>query len=136
MGAIADFFVAYAQPLLDCSDGSLEDTRKAFGLAQVCMSLAQLPLAEREKFIERMQDDMDMDDEEFAEFRSGLLEPMINRYVSAAASARVFGNYGYTEHSGPDRESPRLKATADRYAPCTCQSGKKYKFCCGAKVTA
>jgi preprotein translocase subunit SecA len=27
----------------------------------------------------------------------------------------------------------KTKPKVDRYAPCPCGSGKKYKFCCGAK---
>ena len=36
MGAIADFFIAYAQPLLDITDGSHEETEKALEVDNVC----------------------------------------------------------------------------------------------------
>ncbi len=43
MGAIAESMVAYAQPLLDGTDGTAADMQKAFTLAQVCWNLALLP---------------------------------------------------------------------------------------------
>lgn len=43
MGAIADAIAAYAEPLLDQNDGTMEQTSKAFGLAQLCWNLAVLP---------------------------------------------------------------------------------------------
>ncbi len=36
MGAIAEAFRDYAQPLLDQTDGSEEQLRKALGLSQIC----------------------------------------------------------------------------------------------------
>ena len=43
MGAIAEGFVAYAQPLLDQTDGSEEQLNKAFAISQLCYNLALLP---------------------------------------------------------------------------------------------
>ena len=40
MGAIAEGFVAYAQPLLDQTDGSEEQLNKAFAISQLCFNLA------------------------------------------------------------------------------------------------
>ena len=40
MGAIADAFAAYAQPLLDQTDGSEEQLNKAFTISQLCYNLA------------------------------------------------------------------------------------------------
>ena len=36
MGAIADAIAAYAQPLLDETDGSLEQMNKALAVTQLC----------------------------------------------------------------------------------------------------
>ena len=47
MGAIAEAFVAYAQPLIDQTDGSLEQMNKAFAISQLCYNLALLPDDER-----------------------------------------------------------------------------------------
>ena len=38
MGAIAEAFVAYAQPLLDETDGSEEQLNKAFAMSQFCFN--------------------------------------------------------------------------------------------------
>ena len=43
MGALAEAFVAYAQPLLDQTDGSEEQLNKAFAISQLCYNLALLP---------------------------------------------------------------------------------------------
>jgi hypothetical protein len=43
MGAIAEGFLAYAQPLLDQTDGSEEGLNKAFAISQLCFNLALLP---------------------------------------------------------------------------------------------
>ena len=40
MGAIADAVWAYAQPLLDDTDGSVEDMNWALSLSQLCWNLA------------------------------------------------------------------------------------------------
>ena len=69
MGAIADAFVAFAQPLLDQTDGSLEQMQKAFSMSQFCYNLALLPEDERETMIRELRESLDMDDEEFGEFR-------------------------------------------------------------------
>jgi hypothetical protein len=36
MGAIADSFVAFAKPLINQTDGSIEQLNKAFAIAQLC----------------------------------------------------------------------------------------------------
>jgi hypothetical protein len=43
MGALADSITAYAQPLLDGTDGSIEDLNRALALGQVCWNLAIMP---------------------------------------------------------------------------------------------
>ena len=69
MGGIADAMVAYAQPLIDQTDGSLEEVNKAFALGTLCYNLALFPVDIREKSISEMRSDLKMDDEEFDEFR-------------------------------------------------------------------
>ena len=49
MGAIADAIVAYAQPLLDATDGSVEEMNKAFTLSSLCYNLALLPEDRRDE---------------------------------------------------------------------------------------
>jgi hypothetical protein len=139
MGAIADGLVAYAKPLLDQTDGSQEQLNKAFTVTQLCFNLALMPDDQRETAINDMRPSLNMNDEEFEDFRRGVLLPMIERHremfplmhrrrdagSSQFAPAPVAGTL-----PAPPAE-PRRKI--DRYAPCPCASGKKYKFCCGAK---
>jgi hypothetical protein len=55
MGAIAEGFVAYAQPLLDQTDGSQEQLSKAFALSQLCYNLALLPEDQRDTTLSEMR---------------------------------------------------------------------------------
>ena len=57
MGAIAEAFVAYAQPLLDQTDGSEEQLNKAFAISQLCYNLALLPDDERDTMLSEMRPD-------------------------------------------------------------------------------
>jgi hypothetical protein len=127
MGAIAEAFVAFAQPLLDETDGSVEDMNRAMGLSQLCYNLALLPEPEREPFLASMKQEMKMDDDEFAEFQRGLIDPMIRRAQIMFPFTR--GRAIPTVSEIADSPPP---AGTDRYAPCPCNSGKKFKFCCGA----
>jgi hypothetical protein len=43
MGAIAESITAYAQPLLDETDGSIEQMNHALALGQICWNLALMP---------------------------------------------------------------------------------------------
>jgi hypothetical protein len=139
MGAIAEAFVAFAQPLIDETDGSLEQVNKAVAMSQVCYNLALTPEADREKMISEMQQGLKMDDAEFDEFRRGLIDPMIRRHqqmfplmhqrLSTDRSQNGSSPWSVLEMPEPAKESP----PTDRYAPCPCNSGRKYKFCCGTK---
>ncbi|HEV3415429.1 MAG TPA: SEC-C metal-binding domain-containing protein [Pirellulales bacterium] len=139
MGAIAEAIVAFAQPLLDQTDGSIEQMNKAFQLSQLCYNLALLPEDSRETTIGEMRQSLEMADEEFDAFRREILVPMIQRHEAMfpMMHRRVSANLLESGHSL--RAQPRIAEVAqtypktDRYAPCPCNSGKKYKFCCGAK---
>jgi hypothetical protein len=139
MGALADSFVAFAQPLIDETDGSMEQLNKAFGMAQVCYNLALLPEESRQEMLVKLQAELAMDDDEFGELRRDIIEPMIRRH------ADMFGRSHRWDSMIPSLQRDRLQpharrvappqtpAVIDRYAPCPCNSGKKYKFCCGLK---
>ncbi len=139
MGAIADAFVAYAQPLLDQTDGSHEELSKAFAISQVCYNLALLPDDEREAALSEMRSTLELDDAEFAEFRRSVVDPMVERHqqmfsglhnrVSAQPRQSV-SSLGVQPTTTQSREA---YPGTDRYAPCPCNSGQKYKFCCGVK---
>ena len=136
MGAIADGFMAFAKPLLEKTDGSLEEMNKSLSIAQLCFNLALMPEEHRDKTLREMQSSIGMGDEEFEVFTSSVIVPMIRRHhemfprmhqrgsasVQSAPSPRVYPKIAVPAEKG---------AVADRYAPCPCNSGKKYKFCCG-----
>jgi uncharacterized protein YecA (UPF0149 family) len=142
MGALADGFVAYAQPLIDQTDGSRDQMEKAFAISQVCFNLALLPENDRDKAINEMQASFEMDVEEFAEFRRSIIVPMIRRHEE------MFPLMHRRKSTSPSHDDPVLPRLAEpvarreaypgtsRYSPCPCNSGKKYKFCCGQKKTA
>ena len=139
MGAIADAIVAFAQPLLEKTDGSEKQINKAFGLTQVCFNLALLPEDQRETAISEMRSSLEMDDAEFDEFRRDIIIPMLRRHEAMFPMMHRRFSTDVRE-SGPSlRAQPRIAEIAqthpktDRYAPCPCNSGRKYKFCCGAK---
>src|SRR5437660_9094591 len=80
MGAIAEGIVAYAQPLLDQTDGSEEQLNKALTLSQVCWNLSLLPEDEQDQMISEMRSSLQMEEDEFAEFRRAIIDPMIRRH--------------------------------------------------------
>ena len=139
MGAIAEAFVAYAQPLLDQTDGSEEQLNRAFAISQLCYNLALLPADGRDEMLGEMQGTLGMAAEEFEAFRQSIIVPMIRRHEE------MFPGLHRRGPTNPAPSSPSLQAPArkarpgekypgtDRYAPCPCGSGEKYKFCCGAK---
>jgi preprotein translocase subunit SecA len=137
MGAMAEALVAYAQPLLDETDGSEEQMQRAFTLSTLCYNLALIPEEIRERAIDEMKISLKMGDEEFEAFRRTVIAPMIQRHRTMFAQRRESTDVG---SNGPWRRTrPTAEATAeenaktDRYAPCPCNSGLKYKFCCGKK---
>ena len=139
MGAIADAILAYAQPLIDQTDGSTDQLNRALALAQVCYNVAMLPEKDRNEEIQSMQATFEMDDDEFVEFRQSVILPMIERHQDMFPL--IHRRLGMaTVHSGPSLDryphvtSPTEKYPGTgRYDPCPCNSGRKYKFCCGSK---
>jgi hypothetical protein len=139
MGAIAEGLVAYAQPLLDQTDGSEEQLNKAFSISQLCYNLALLPDDRRDTMLSEMRQTLGMDDAEFAEFRRSVIVPMIRRHeeMFPGMHRRSFGDSAPSStslraHTSKAAPGERYPGT-DRYAPCPCGGGEKYKFCCGAK---
>lgn len=140
MGAIAEAMAAFAQPLIDQTDGSAEQMHKAFAISQLCWNIALLPEEEWDQCIDELQATFHMDDDEFDEFRNSMVLPMIRRHREmfpfyrqrlSAPRSRV----GITMHDHSRIETPADRDTeADPYGPCPCNSGKKYKFCCRGKA--
>jgi hypothetical protein len=144
MGAIAEALAAYAQPLLDQTDGSVEQLNKAFAITQLCYNLALMPEDSRDQVLSETKQSLQMDDEEFDDFKCSIVDPMIRRHEEMFPLMHRLGSTIISPSSpapsGPPlRVRPNTAATAkaypgtDRYAPCPCNSGRKYKFCCGKK---
>ena len=134
MGAIAESILAYAQPLLDETDGSPEQTEHALSIAQICWNLALLPESELEGVCAETRTALGMDDSEFAEFRQSVVEPMILRHRQMFPDMPMIDSPGGgSGPAGPERvEQPEAKYHGtSRNAPCPCGSRMKYKRCCG-----
>ena len=138
MGAIAEGIVAYAQPLLDQTDGSEEQLNKAMTISQLCWNLALLSEDGRDQMLSEMRPSLNMDEDQFAEFRRSIIDPMIRRHHEMFP---LMHRRGSTAPS-PSSPSPQAHSRAaageaypgtEPYAPCPCKSGKKYKFCCRKK---
>lgn len=80
MGSMGDSIAAYAQPLMDRTDGSCEQAEKAMTIAMLCWNVAILPDAEHEEWLADMRKAFNGPDEEFAAFRRDVIEPMIRRH--------------------------------------------------------
>lgn len=139
MGAFGESFAAYAQPLLDDTDGSIEQMNSAFGLAQVCWNLALSPEEELDETLTELRPTLKMDDAEFEDFRLSVILPMIRRH------REMFPDLAPREspdrsRAAPARQAPPTTASwtegypgTGRNAPCPCGSGRKYKRCCRRK---
>ncbi len=55
MGAIAEAIAAYAQPLFDATDGSVDEMNRAMAMAQMCWNLAILPDDQQETAIDELE---------------------------------------------------------------------------------
>jgi hypothetical protein len=80
MGAIAEGIMAYAKPLIDTTDGSIEQLNKALAISQACWNLAIMPAEGRRSFLDELQSSVKMSDAEFADFERGVVQPMIRRH--------------------------------------------------------
>ncbi|MSR57642.1 MAG: hypothetical protein EXS05_08215 [Planctomycetaceae bacterium] len=138
MGAIAEGFVAYVQPLIDQTDGSEKQLNRAMTIGQLCFNLALLPDDQQDRSLGELRSTLEMDDDEFDAFLRVVVFPMIQRHEEMFPQMHVhFPTATWQEVPSP-WEYPKTAAPAekhpvtDRYAPCPCNSGRKYKFCCGA----
>jgi hypothetical protein len=137
MGAFGEAFGAFVQPLIDQTDGSHEQLQKALSIGQLCFNAALLPDDERDELFDELRSSLGMEDEEFDDFRRSVLERMIARHeemfprMHGRDLTPVFER-GSSLWPEPPTAPAKKYAGTDRYAPCPCGSGKKYKFCCGA----
>jgi hypothetical protein len=138
MGAIAEAVAAYIQPLLHATDGSLDQMNKAASLGHICWNLALLPAEACDESLATMRASLNLDDDDkFEEFRRSVVIPMIRRHEE------MFPHLHQRSSMDPSRGAPRLQpgpttpARIEKYpgtgrnARCPCNSGRKYKHCCG-----
>ena len=139
MGAIAESITAYAQPLLDETDGSIEQVNHALALGQVCWNLAIMPEEARNEALREMGPSLNMEADEFEAFRRTVIVPMIRRHQEMFPGMHRPGSTGGFNRNvcaaTPSRTTPPVSKEkypgTGRNAPCPCNSGKKYKKCCG-----
>ena len=137
MGAMAESIAAYAQPLIDETDGSVDQVQSAFALAQVCWNLALLPEEGRDEAIAKMRPTLKMDDEQFEAFRHSVVLPMIRRHQEMFPRMPRLGSMVPSGGAPASQTETTIPAPTKAYsgtgrnAPCPCQSGRKYKRCCG-----
>ncbi len=133
MGAIAEAIAEYTRPLMEHTDGSLEQMQKAMAIGQACWNFAIMPAEIRDKAIDEMQPALQMNDEEFSEFRRDIIDPMIQRHhemfpaIHGHPSGRAMLSPPAMPTATRQREGPKV----GRNSPCPCGSGRKYKQCCG-----
>jgi hypothetical protein len=138
MGAIAEGIAAYAQPLFDQTDGSVEQLNKAMTIGQLCWNLALLPENRRDQMLSEMRPSLDMDEDQFAEFRHSIIDPMIRRHQEMFPLMHQRGSIAAWQSDPSPRAHSRAAAGeaypgTEPYALCPCKSGEKYKFCCKRK---
>ncbi len=142
MGAIADAIVGYAQPLIDATDGSMDQINRALAISQACWNLSLLPKEQRQSSMKSLRDALSMDDAEFQDFHRSILEPMVRRHEEMFPKLHRHESLEppHWEPSlsplPPTESSKRKSSEPGRYDPCPCNSGRKYKFCCGRTARA
>src|SRR4051812_32017849 len=137
MGVIAESIATYAQPLLDDTDGSIEQMNRALQVGTLCWNLALLPEEDLAGALVEMGRSLEMNEDEFEAFRRTVVVPMIRRKKEIFRGMRGVGA------GGPKKDFPAPPPPAPppvsrekypgtgRNAPCPCNSGHKYKKCCG-----
>ena len=137
MGGIADAIAAYAQPLLDSTDGSVDQMNRALALSQLCWNLALLPEEVRDESLATMRPSLKLDDDEFEAFRRSVVIPMIRRHQEMFPRMHQRGSMQSSREGPRLQPRPTTPTRTERYprtgrnAPCPCNSGRKYKLCCG-----
>jgi hypothetical protein len=137
MGATADAIAAYTQPLLDQTDGSADQLNRAFALGQICWNLAMLPEEGRDEALGQMRPTLKMDDDEFEAFRRSVVVPMIRRHQEMFPRMHRLGSMEPSRAAPAPQTRPTTPARNEKYpgtgrnAACPCNSGRKYKRCCG-----
>jgi uncharacterized protein YecA (UPF0149 family) len=132
MGAIAEGIVAYAQPLLDQTDGSEEQLNKAMTISQLCWNIALLPEEGRNQMLSEIRPSLQMDEDQFEEFRRSIIAPMIRRHQEMFPLMHRRGSTAASSRPAT-RVISAQKTRVGRNDPCPCGSGNKFKHCCGGR---
>ena len=99
----------YAEPLMERTDGSIEQTQKALNLAMLCWNLALFPES-RSEVEQEMMKSLGETSEWFDRFRQEVIEPMIRRHREMFPEMH---RRAAESHAGP--ESPvRVERLDDR----------------------
>jgi len=137
MGAIAESIAAYAQPLLDDTDGSRDQMDHALQIGMICWNLSLLPEEERNEALVEMGPSLEMEDDEFEAFRRTIVIPMIQRHTEmfphmhGVRSTRILDGISSSRPGAIPSVSREKYPGTGRNEPCPCKSGQKYKRCCG-----
>jgi hypothetical protein len=137
MGGIAEAMAAYVQPLLDQTDGSTQQMNSAFALGQLCWNLALLPEQGRDEALAKMRPTLKMDDDQFETFRRSVVVPMIQRHQEMFPRMHRLDSMEPARGVAARQTRRTTSARAEKFpgtgrnAPCPCNSGRKYKLCCG-----
>jgi uncharacterized protein YecA (UPF0149 family) len=137
MGAIGESIAEYAKPLLDETDGSIEQMNHALKLGMLCWNLALLPEEERDSAVNEMQPGLEMDDAKFEAFRRTIVVPMIRRHIEMFPRMHQIRSKGSSIEVSASQTCATTPVSREKYpgtgrnAPCPCNSGQKYKRCCG-----
>ena len=137
MGAMAEAILAYAQPLLDQTDGSHEQMNNALAMSSLCYNIGIRPESQRAVMISDLQASLGLDDDESKDFCSSIIYPMLERFDEMFPN--MHAGIRSTFRDSPSRSSPitvdsRPKSAEPQpYSPSPCNSGMKYKFCCKQK---
>ena len=131
MGAMAEAIAACAQPLLDNTDGSAGQMNHALALGTLCWNLALVPEEERDKVLREMGPSLEMKEHEFENFKRSVVLPMIRRHQEMFPNLHRRDSTVLPQRAPVSQTRPSTAAGTGRNAPCPCNSGKKYKRCCG-----
>ncbi len=137
MGAIGESIAAYAQPLIDDTDGSTDQMNHALHLGVLCWNLALLPVEERDSALRDVRPDLKMEDDEFEAFRRTVVVPMIRRRQEMFPRLHGVGSTAPSKGISAFQSCATPPVSREKYpgigrnAPCPCNSKQKYKRCCG-----
>ncbi len=137
MGAFGEAFLEYIQPLLEGVDNSPEAHQNAYHLGQICWNLAISPEDMRDEMYADIGETLGISAEDFENLKMDVLQPMVWRHYTMFPKMHEADMFN-AERSIPMQE-PDASIQQDGHmypgtspnAPCPCDSGKKYKRCCG-----